>query len=352
MTTKVAILGAGIGQQHLDAFLSLPDLFEVVLIVDKDVQKAQALAALAGCDVSDDIIASLRNPDIDIIDVCLPPHLHVPVTLEALEAGKHAICEKPVATNLADADLIRQQTLNSGMQFYPVFQYRWGPAITALRQLIDLGIAGSPYIASLETHWTRGDDYYAVDWRGTWAGEQGGAVLGHAIHNHDLLTYIMGPVASVSAVTGTRVNPIETEDCAAISFEMRNGAMATSSITLGHARDETRLRFVFESLTATSGTEPYAPGIGEWKFVARDQNKQIVIDDVVNASRLTPAGYVGMFSEIAKDLAGQTNTAVSLQDGYASIELVAAVYSAARSGQRVTLPLSKDSPLYSSWAPE
>jgi predicted dehydrogenase len=84
-------------------------------------------------------------------------------------------------------------------------------------------------------------------------------VLGHAIHNHDLLTYVMGPIKALSAITTTRVNPIEVEDCAAISFEMESGALATSSITLGAGDDTSRLRFLFEGFTATSGTEPYAP---------------------------------------------------------------------------------------------
>jgi hypothetical protein len=74
------------------------------------------------------------------------------------------------------------------------------------------------------------------------------------------LTHIAGDIACLSALTTTRVNEIETEDCASISFAMTSGALATSSITLGAAGDETRLRFVFEHLTATSGTAPYAPG--------------------------------------------------------------------------------------------
>jgi predicted dehydrogenase len=61
-------------------------------------------------------------------------------------------------------------------------------------------------VASLETHWNRGPDYYAVPWRGTWAGEAGGAILGHAIHAHDLLCRYFGPVAQVQAQLATRVN--------------------------------------------------------------------------------------------------------------------------------------------------
>lgn len=351
MVRKVAILGAGIGQQHLTAFLKLPHHFNVQLIVDQDLARGEALAQSSGSIVSSEIEAALDNPDIDIIDICLPPHLHVPVSIAALKAGKHVICEKPVSTSLSELDEIRTASLQNERRFYPVFQYRWGPSLSILRSLIEKGLAGKPHTASIETHWNRGADYYGTAWRGTWAGEKGGAVLGHAIHNHDLLTHIMGPVSAVSAMTATRINPIETEDCAALCFEMENGALATSSITLGHATNETRLRFVFEHLTATSGTEPYAPGAVPWLFVARDPSQQADLDKAIDQAPVEQAGFAGFFEEITKDISGRPNTAVILEDGYQSISLVTAIYQATRTGERVTLPASKDSSYYSGWQP-
>jgi predicted dehydrogenase len=163
-------------------------------------------------------------------------------------------------------------------------------------------------VASLETHWNRDSDYYAVPWRGTWAGEAGGAILGHAIHAHDLLCRYFGPVAEVQALTATRVNRIETEDCAAIwrcGFE--NGALATSSVTLGAARDETRLRFVFRDLTAESGTAPYAPAQDNWRFEARAPVTQAKVDaDRRKPMPEVPAGFAGYLDAVADALAGRT----------------------------------------------
>jgi predicted dehydrogenase len=68
------------------------------------------------------------------------------------------------------------------------------------------GLTGPPVVASPRPIGTRGPDYYAVPWRGTWAGEAGGAILGHAIHAHDLLCRYFGPVAQVQAQLATRVN--------------------------------------------------------------------------------------------------------------------------------------------------
>ncbi|WP_222869341.1 Glucose--fructose oxidoreductase [Roseobacter fucihabitans] len=349
MVIRVAILGAGIGREHLAAYRKLHDTFDVTRIVDQDEARAESLRQGDTFEVSDNLQAALDAPEVDVIDICLPPHLHVPVALRALEARKHVICEKPLATSLADVDRLRTAAQLNQKQVFPVFQYRWGPPLAQLCGLIAAGLTGQPQVGAIETHWSRGADYYAVPWRGTWAGEQGGAVLGHAIHNHDLMTHFMGPVASVGAMTTTRVNPIETEDCAAISFRLANGALATSSITLGAARDETRIRLVFERLTATSGTAPYAPGAAPWSFTARNPDHQPQIDACLAELGSEPIGYEGFFAAISDQLAGRASTAVTLEEGRASIALVTAIYHAARSGQTVNLPLCDNHPLYGGW---
>jgi predicted dehydrogenase len=350
---NVAIIGAGIGEQHLAGYRQLPDQFAVKAICDLNRDRARVVA---GGDnsiaIHSDSHALLADHAIDIIDICLPPHLHFDVSLAALAARKHVICEKPLVRSVREVDVLSTAAVAAQRQVFPVFQYRYGHGLHQLQALIHAGLAGKPYAASLETHWNRDSEYYAVAWRGTWTGESGGAVLGHAIHNHDLLTYVMGPIRSLSAITTTRVNPIEVEDCAAISFEMESGALATSSITLGAGDDSSRLRFLFEGFTATSGTEPYAPGEGTWTFTARNPTKQAQIDAVLANLSPVPAGYAGFFQAIASALDGHPGRDVTLADGRRSIELVTAVYQAARTGKRVALPLGKENALYAGWQPE
>lgn len=293
----------------------------------------------------------LQDPQVDLVDVCLPPQLHAPVAGDALKAGKHVVCEKPLATSLADADKLLEIAREQDRRLFPVFQYRFGPAMNKLRALIDSGLAGRPFVASLETHWNRGGDYYAVPWRGTWAGEQGGAVLGHAIHSHDLLTAILGPVASVTAVTATRVNPIEVEDCAAITFRMQNGALATSSITLGAADNTSRLRFCFEGLTAESGRRPYAPATDDWTFQARAPVAQSAVDEVLAKVPEGKSGFAGFLGAVADALAGDRSQAVTAEDGRRSIELVTAIYQSAREQRPVELPLDPSNRLFEGWMP-
>ena len=350
MSLKVAILGGGIGAQHLAGFAACGPRFDVRVICDLDQELAGKLAAEIGAEVSDNIDAVLHDPGIEIVDVCLPPSMHTPVAIRALEAGKHVIVEKPVAGSLVEADALRAAADRAKGRVFPVFQYRYGRAFNQLEALRAEGLLGAPLVATLETHWDRDATYYANPWRGTWERELGGAVLSHAIHSHDLLTQIFGPVAQVSAILTTRANPVETEDCAAISFRMKNGAVANSSVTLGAAGDTSRLRFVFAELTAESGRTPYAPGQDVWQFTARNVDKQADVDAVVNAVPERKAGFAGFFEAIADELdkgcdEARGDKAVPLEDGLNAIELVTAIYHADRTGTAVALPMARDLPI-------
>jgi predicted dehydrogenase len=349
---RVAILGAGIGREHLEGYQALPERYEVRALVDMNATRAAEVVKSAPIRIETDVEAVLRDPDIDLIDVCLPPHLHLPISLRALEAGKNVVCEKPMVSSLADADRLREAVRASGKRLTPVFQYRYGPAMSQLRALMAAGLTGRAYTAAVETHWMRGPSYYSVPWRGTWAGENGGAVLSHAIHNHDLMMMVMGPIRSVMAGVATRVNPIETEDCAAIAFEMECGALATSSITLGAATDTTRIRFCFEGLTAESGTAPYAPARDTWTFRARDPYLQSRIDEVLDTVVYGHTGFAGFLEANAEALEGRPGVEVTVEDGRRSIELVTAIYQSSREGRAIGLPLGPESPLYSGWAPK
>lgn len=337
---RVAIIGAGIGAEHLQGYRSLPDAFRVSTICDLDRERA-AIATGGDLDIriTDDLDAVLADDAIDLIDVCLPPHLHVPVSVKALQAGKHVICEKPIARSMEEAAALKEAMDASGKRVFPVFQYRYGRALDQLRALLASGYAGKAYVASLETHWNRDAEYYAVPWRGTVEGEVGGALVSHAIHSHDLLCHVFGPVAQVSAMTDTRVNDIETEDCAAITFRMENGALATSSITLGAGDDTSRLKFCFEGFTAESGTMPYTPAQDRWTFTARAPVTQAQIDAVLALVPERPQGFAGYLNSISDALNGRAGSEVTLADGQQSIELATALYLSVREDRSVSLPL-------------
>ncbi|WP_241524095.1 Gfo/Idh/MocA family protein [Oceaniglobus indicus] len=352
MIRSVAILGAGIGAAHMDSFGELPDRFRVATICDIDAERARRVARRReGVAHTTDIDAVLADPAIDIVDICLPPALHFEVAERALNAGKAVICEKPLVDSLAEADALAAVVERTGGMLFPVFQYRYGIGAAQVRALIDAGLAGRCFAGSLETHWDRNAEYYAVPWRGTWSGEKGGTLLGHAIHIHDLLSALLGPVAQVFADTATRVNAIEVEDCVALAIRMASGAPITSSVTLGAAGNMSRLRLCFEGFTVESDRAPYTPAASPWTFTARAPLAQDRIDAVL--TRVPPAriGFAGLFEAVADALDGTPGREVTLADGRRSLEFVTAAYASARANAPVALPLGSDHPMYRGWLP-
>ena len=349
---RVGIVGAGIGAEHFQAYLALTDRFEVRYMCDlDDARAAQAVSGRKAVTITRNLDQILADPEIDLVDICLPPHLHLSACSAALQAGKDVICEKPLVASLAEADQLADMMQQTGRKVFPVFQYRYGAGAAKLQKLMAAGLAGTPLVGSLETHWHRDEAYYAVDWRGSWAGERGGAILGHAIHIHDWLSFAFGEIDSVFAYLATRVNEIEVEDCASLSIRMRSGALITSSVTLGAATDTSRLRFCFSGLTAESGLEPYKLADSDWQFIARAPQRQAEIESVL--ADLTPplSGFQGLFAAIYDHLVSGQGDIVSFADGRRSIEFVTAVYRSAREGKQIHLPLKEDDPLYHSWVP-
>lgn len=351
---KVAVIGTGIGRSHVVGYSEIPELFEVAMICDLNIIRAQEAATLVpGTRVTADIEDVFADPEIDLVDICLPPKLHAPMTIAALRAGKHVVCEKPLAGSMADVREIMEAARASGKQVFPVFQYRYGTSYYALHDLKQRGLLGRPYVLSLETHWQRGPAYYAEQpWRGTWAGELGGVLVSHACHIHNLATHLVGDITQVAAFIETRVNAIETEDCAAIAMRSSEGAMITSSVTLGSAGNITRFRASFEHVSVTSSEEPYNVCSAPWTFRATDPDRQSEIDAVVAAAPHIPPRFPGFFMDIHRRLTGQPDFYLpSLKEAYHSIELITAFYASARSGTIMRLPLAGSHPLAQGWLP-
>jgi predicted dehydrogenase len=349
---RVGVIGSGIGKSHIEAYQSWPDLFEVTAICDIDEAKAGEVAT--SCHIPrivTDLADLCRMDDVDVIDVCPPPYLHHPHTLQALAAGKHVICEKPIAGSLQQVDELIAAENASGKRVMPIFQYRFGHGIQKLKYLIETGVAGRAYLTTVETSWRRRPAYYAVPWRGKWETELGGALVSFAIHTHDLLTYTLGPVKSVFARAKTLVNAIEVEDCVSASLEMADGSLASLSVTAGSTVEISRHRFCFSNLTAESNTQPYHNSHEPWTFTGDTPEIEAQIQATLARFEPLPERFPGQFYRYAQSLHTNTELPVTLADARAALELITALYHSIETGQVVELPISQDHPKYANWQP-
>jgi predicted dehydrogenase len=277
--------------------------------------------------------------------------LHFEHVLQVLDAHKHAICEKPLVSSLREVDELARVESSSGRRVMPIFQYRFGHGIQKLKMLIGEGVAGQAYLTTVETAWRRRAAYYAVPWRGKWATERGGALVAHAIHTHDLLTYVLGPARRIFAYTTTRVNPIETEDCAAVAVEMADGSAASLGVTLGSAVEVSRHRFSFSGLVAESNTRPYTNSGDPWTFTGDSPEFDERIAEILSRFQPLPEGYPGQFLRFHQALRSGGELPVTLADARRSIEMITAMYYSAATGSAVVLPIGTKHERYASWLP-
>lgn len=364
---RVALVGLGIGRQHAAAYRELAGRFEIAAVCATNEEQARAAAAEYGArHVTTDFDQLLALQDIDVVDICTPPHLHAAQAMAALHAGKHVICEKPIAPDLATIDALIAAERAAGRRLMPIFQYRFGSGLQTLLELRRRGFAGDPLLASVEVHWRRRAAYYDVPWRGRLATEYGGVLTSQSIHAIDALLCGFGDVQRVAAFTNTSVNAVEVEDCAVVNLQMRSGALAVISATLGSADEVSRHRFVFRGMVAESNTRPYSNCDGPWKFTADDPAAAAALADAVadiervaargssaaadDAAGLKgyapPAGFAPQFSRFADALDADEDPPVTMRDARRAAELLAAAYHSAAHGAVVELPLSADHPAY------
>ena len=349
---RVAVVGVGIGRSHVRSFEAVADRFELLALCDIDAGRGKPVAEEHHIPrFVTDLSELLRMDDLDVIDICTPPHLHFEQIQQVLASGKHAICEKPLVSSLREIDELTRVEASSGRRIMPIFQYRFGHGMQKLKLLLERGIAGKAYLATVETAWRRRPEYYAVPWRGKWATERGGALLGHAIHNHDLLCYVLGAPTRLWAHTTTRVNAIEVEDCAAIAMEMADGSVASSGVTLGSAEEITRHRFSFSGLVAESNTRPYTNSGDPWTFVGDSPEIDEKIVATLAQFKPLPEYYAGQFHRFYDAIRSGAELPVTLADARLSMELITGMYYSSETGEAVTFPIRADHPRYNSWIP-
>jgi predicted dehydrogenase len=356
---RVGVVGMGIGQSHLLSWREVAGASATVFADLDDEKRATGEAGwgIPGVASLDDLLDPRSPHQVDVIDLCTPPSMHEDQIVRCLGAGKHVICEKPLVDSVAACDrlaaAVDRAASTSGARLMPIFQYRFGSGAANARALIDAGLTGALFTASSSTWWRRGRGYYtAAPWRGTWGGERGGCVLSHAIHNHDLLTWMAGPLAEVQAMVDTRVNDVETEDCAVAIGRTTDGGLVTMNVTLGAASESSQLVWHFENVTITSSTEAYDPAAGPWNFEFR---RSAIAEEAERVWAELPAHgsqYTGQFQAFVDAIADASPLPVTLADARASLELVTAWYHSARTGTSQPLPLAADHPARTSWLPE
>lgn len=229
---RFAIIGCGrIAQRHAEHIQKTGKLQAVCDIIP---ERADKLAELHQCKAYysiDDLLQ--QEKDIEVIAVASPNGLHCEHTIKSLRAGKHVLCEKPMAIRVHDCGEMIKEAEKANRRLFIVKQNRFNPPVQEVKKLIDQGVLGNILSVQLSCFWNRNEAYYRDSWKGTLALD-GGTLYTQFSHFIDLLYWMFGDVKTVRAFTGNAHHKgvIEFEDQGVVILDFYSGPIGTIHYTV------------------------------------------------------------------------------------------------------------------------
>lgn len=355
MTVRFAILGPGkVARLHADALARIPEA-QLIAVAGRNAERAGALAEAAKARVDPSLEETIERGGVDAVIICTPHPLHAAEAIEAARAGLHVIVEKPMALDPADCDAMIAAAQEAGVVLSVVSQRRWYAPVQRVRNAIDEGRIGAPGLAAVEVLGWRGADYYAMDaWRGTQAGEGGGVLVNQAVHQLDLLRWFLGPPAEVDAWTANLNHPdLDVEDTVAATIRFAGGALA-SFVASNSQRPGLHCRVHVHGRNGASvGVEtdagsmfvagvslPSSPRNDLWTIPGEEAApERWAQEDAAALAGVDPASHHHelQLRDVMAAIRDGRPPAVDGDEGRAAVELIDAIYRAARTGERVRL---------------
>lgn len=336
----VGILGGGnISETHARAAYETEGV-KVAAIYGQNHEKTARLSELFGGEVFNTLPEFLEHKPLDLVMIGSPSGLHAEQGIAAAQAGLHVLVEKPLDITIERADALISECARAAVKLAVCFQDRVAPDIRRLKDLLAAGTLGKPILISGRVKWYRPPEYYSGSrWRGTAALDGGGALMNQGVHTVDLLLWLMGEVARVSARSLTAQHDIEVEDTVVATLEFINGAIGTlEAATSAYPGYPRRIE-----LTGSEGT------------IILEHDRMVAVDLLSgHVDLLQPAGpdsNPGANSPVVSDVTGhkellqdfmraiETNGSPNCNgvEARRSVRLVQAIYESARTGNAVTL---------------
>jgi UDP-N-acetyl-2-amino-2-deoxyglucuronate dehydrogenase len=310
-------------------------------VCDVDPAALRAAVEKTGARGHHQLAALLAKSKADCVILTTPSGLHPPQAAEAARAGFDVMTEKPMATRWSDGLAMVRACDEGNVRLFVVKQNRRNRTLQLLKEAVDKGRFGRIYMVGVNVFWTRPQAYYdSSPWRGTWEFD-GGAFMNQASHYVDLLDWIIGPVESVMAYTGTLARNIEVEDTGVAALKWRNGAMGSINVTmLTYPKNlEGSITILGERGSVRIGGVAVNE-IKHWEFDSVDPMDAQIHDASYQTTSVYGFGHPLYYDNVISTLRGGAEPETDGREGLKSLELLIAMYLSARDGKRVSLPLA------------
>jgi UDP-N-acetyl-2-amino-2-deoxyglucuronate dehydrogenase len=338
---RFAVLGCGrIANNHLDAIASHAERCELVAVCDTDPAALAAATARTGAAGFTSLTAMLAGSRPDCVAIATPSGLHSQQVQEVAAAGFDVMTEKPMATRWADGLAMVRACDDAGVRLFVVKQNRRNRTLQLLKQAVTAGRFGRLYMVTVNVFWSRPQAYYdSAAWRGTWEFD-GGAFMNQASHYVDLLDWIVGPLESVMAYTGTLARDIEVEDTGVAALKWRSGAIGSVNVTmLTYPKNlEGSITILGEKGSVRIGGVAVNK-IEHWEFATPDPMDAQLDEASYQTTSVYGFGHPLYYDNVIRTLRGEAEPETDGREGLKSLELLIAMYRSARDGRKVNLPL-------------
>src|SRR5262245_56558899 len=351
---RVGVVGAGIGAIHLAAYAQIPEV-EIVALAGLDDERVRRVAAEYKVPRTyREYEHLLAAPDVDAVSICLPNVLHAPVSMAALQAGKHVLVEKPLARTPEEGRAMMAAAQESGRILMVSFDKRYRGDVQWIKQYIDSGAVGKIYYA--KAHWMRRS---GIPRLGSWfvSKEQagGGPLIDLGVHVLDIAMYLMGEPAplAVSANTYAEFGPRGLHGCAGGRWSTDQlNRYEVEDLATAFIRLEGGATLLLEASWATHSAAGDDYGVtlygseGGVELFVRDygyENTVRVFTDVGGVpTDLAPKipkgkGHLHVIERFAAAVLDGAPPIPSAEEGMRRVEVIAACYQSAREGREVVL---------------
>jgi UDP-N-acetyl-2-amino-2-deoxyglucuronate dehydrogenase len=335
---KFAIVGCGhIAKKHAEAIKNAEGA-ELIAVCDTIPENMEFYTSEYGAKPYINYDEMILNPEIDVINICTPSGSHAPLTVKAANAGKHIVVEKPIALSLKDTDAMIEACEKNNVKMAVLHPNRFRPAMLELRKAMDEGRFGKLSHANATVRWNRDQAYYdQAPWRGTKEFD-GGVLMNQAIHNLDLLVWMMGDVEEVYSMAATRLRNIEAEDVSTGVVRFKNGSLGVveAATTIYPKNFEESLSIFGENGTVKIGGKT-ANFVEHWQMESIVEEEAEKIKESIKENPFGKPGHQWIIEDMIEAIKEDRDPIVNGIEGKKALELVIALYESAESGQPVKI---------------
>ena len=332
---RVAIIGAGLQARRRAPVINDWANAEIKIITAEHLENAERLANELGCEAGKGWKGIVDRNDIDAVLVLTPPNTHADISISAIKAGKHVLCEKPLTKTVQEAERMVSLAKEKNIVLKCGFNHRHHPAISEAKKLVDKGEIGNILFVRC-SYGICGRPGYDKEWRADPERAAGGQFMEQGVHAIDLFRWFVGEIIEVSSMTGVQYFKEQSlEDNGMAIFRMQSGATASLHASLTHWKN----LFHFEVFGEDGyiAVEGLGSSYGTEKLIFGKRDFKAPFNYHVTEYRGGDKSWLEEWTEFCRAIEELREPIGNGSDGLAAVKIALAAYESEKCGKVISL---------------